>query len=66
MAVVPVTPKITNNAPRITMDGQTTFMRQCPECGCVMPHILTDKGPQCVVCLNINKNCGYGNADFDE
>jgi hypothetical protein len=35
---------------RLTVDGQTGFMRGCPDCGVITPHKLTDTGVVCGVC----------------
>jgi hypothetical protein len=35
---------------RITVDGQTAIMRECPDCGMVTPHKLTECGSACGIC----------------
>jgi hypothetical protein len=34
----------------ITVDGQTAIMRECPDCGMVTPHKLTEAGSACGIC----------------
>jgi len=41
------------NTPKITAQGQTAFMRDCPDCQLMAPHILVDGGSQCGICGKI-------------
>lgn len=43
-------PKVVIQTPRITCDGQSTFMKFCAVCGDQMPHIRKDDFSMCVVC----------------
>jgi len=36
--------------PRITVSGQTAFMRECPDCQLMTPHKLVEGGSECGVC----------------
>ena len=42
--------KITDEAPRITYEGQSTFMKFCSVCFEIMPHIRRDDHSECAVC----------------
>ena len=42
---------VTEGIPRITLDGQSTFMKMCTgECHQMMPHVRRDDYSECVLC----------------
>lgn len=43
-------PKVSDLPPRVTFDGQSTFMKFCAVCGEQMPHIRQDDYCMCAAC----------------
>ncbi len=45
-------PRVVENHPRVTFEGQSTFFKFCPVCMDQMPHVRRDDFSECVVCGN--------------
>jgi len=48
--------------PKVTAQGQTAFMRDCPDCQLMAPHILVDGGSQCGICGKVTLRERIDNA----
>jgi uncharacterized Zn finger protein (UPF0148 family) len=43
-------PRVTDQQPKVTYQGQTTFTKMCEACGFQTPHAHIDGKWQCVIC----------------
>jgi hypothetical protein len=48
--------RVTEKAPRITYEGQTTFTKLCTACGFHTPHVLIPNGSRCILCAPAKDN----------
>jgi rRNA maturation endonuclease Nob1 len=42
--------KVTDRPPKITFEGQSTFIKLCTVCNAHMPHVRRDDFSECVIC----------------
>jgi len=47
--------RVTDEAPRVIYQGQTTFTKLCLSCGFHTPHVLVDGGSKCIICEPIEE-----------